>query len=56
MMDKLNKMYKMRKVDKKSMVLPSTRPTWNIGSKFQKCFDSDFYATAQICKVLNIYD
>ncbi|XP_008182570.1 protein abnormal spindle isoform X2 [Acyrthosiphon pisum] len=54
MMDTLKKRYITSKVDKKTMVLPSTRPTWSIGSKCQKCFDSDFYATAQICKLLNI--
>ncbi|XP_060855887.1 protein abnormal spindle-like [Metopolophium dirhodum] len=54
MMDTLKKRYITSKVDKKTMVLPSTRPTWSIGSKCQKCFDSDIYATAQICKLLNI--
>lgn len=54
MMDILNKKYKVHKVDKKNMALPSTRPAWSIGSKCQKCFDLDFYATAQLCKLLNI--
>ncbi|XP_022160068.1 protein abnormal spindle-like isoform X2 [Myzus persicae] len=54
MMDTLKKRYITSKVDKKTMVLPSTRPTWSIGSKCQRCFDSDFYATAQICKLLDI--
>ncbi|XP_026817930.1 protein abnormal spindle-like isoform X2 [Rhopalosiphum maidis] len=54
MMDTLKKRYTISKVDKKTMVLPSTRPTWSIGSKCQKCFDSDFFATIEICKLLNI--
>jgi len=54
MMDTLKKKYITSKMDKKTMVLPSTRPTWSIGSKCQKCFDSDFYATVQICKLLDI--
>ncbi|XP_050438518.1 protein abnormal spindle isoform X3 [Adelges cooleyi] len=54
MLDTLNRKYKTRKVDKKMMALPSTRPTWNIGSKCQKCFESDLYATTQLCKLLNI--
>ncbi|XP_025421851.1 protein abnormal spindle-like isoform X3 [Sipha flava] len=54
MMDTLSKKYKTHKVEKSKMVLPSTRPTWSIGSKCQKCFDSDLYATVQICKLLNI--
>lgn len=52
MIDMLNKKYKIRKPEK--MMLPSTRPTWSIGSKCQKCFDSDLFATVQICKMLNI--
>ncbi|CAI6348354.1 unnamed protein product [Macrosiphum euphorbiae] len=54
MMDSLNRRYKTRKIDKKLMVLPSTRPTWYIGSKCQKCFESDLFATTQVCKMLNI--
>ncbi|XP_060849151.1 abnormal spindle-like microcephaly-associated protein homolog [Rhopalosiphum padi] len=54
MMDSLNRRYKTHKIDKKLMVLPSTRPTWYIGSKCQKCFESDLFATTQVCKMLNI--
>ncbi|KAE9525583.1 hypothetical protein AGLY_014110 [Aphis glycines] len=54
MMDTLKKRYTISKLDKKTMVLPSTRPTWSIGSKCQKCFDSDYFATIEICKLLNI--
>ncbi|XP_050531513.1 protein abnormal spindle isoform X2 [Daktulosphaira vitifoliae] len=50
----LNRKYKTRKLDKKFMVLPSLKPTWNIGSICQKCFESDLYATTQICKLLNV--
>lgn len=48
MMDSLNRRYKTHKIDKKLMVLPSTRPTWYIGSKCQKCFESDLFATIQV--------
>ncbi|KAF0764759.1 protein abnormal spindle-like isoform X1 [Aphis craccivora] len=51
MMDTLKKRYSISKLDKKTMVLPSTRPTWSIGSKCQKCFDSDYFATIEICKL-----
>lgn len=54
MMDTLNKRYKNHKLNKTTKILPSTLPTWSIGSKCQKCFDSDFYATTQLCKMLNV--
>ncbi|VVC41764.1 Hypothetical protein CINCED_3A009489 [Cinara cedri] len=53
MIDTLNKRYKNRKMNKTTKVLPSTLPTWSIGSKCQKCFDSDLFATTQLWKHLN---
>lgn len=54
MLDILNRKYKTRQMDKKTIVLPTKRLTCSIGVKCQKRFISDLYATIQICKTLNI--